>query len=87
MFVHHVKLASGQQIPVHNQALEVLHALALPRIDARRVYTIGERLFCDGGTVALEAVIDAVEQRLGRDVAAELIMIWMPVIEGADQAA
>jgi hypothetical protein len=35
----------------------------------------------------LEAIFDAVTGCLGHDVAAELMMIWMPVIAGEDLAA
>ena len=40
-----------------------------------------ERPGQDGGSVALEAIIDAVEHRLGRDRAAELVRIWKSVNE------
>jgi hypothetical protein len=87
MFVNHVTLSGGQQIPIHHQAREILHALVCPRIDVQRVFVLGQRLFEDGGSVAVEAMIDAVEHRLGRDRAAELVRIWKSVIEGENLAA
>ena len=87
MFVHHIALTGGQQIPIHHQAREILHALACPRIDVQRVFVLGQRLFEEGGSVALEAIIDAVEHRLGHDRAAELVRIWKPVMEGENLAA
>ena len=87
MFVDHIILAGGHQIPIHHHAREILHALACPRIDVQRVFVLGRRLFEDGGSVALEAMIDAVEHRLGRDRAAELAGIWKPLIEGENLAA
>jgi hypothetical protein len=58
MFVNHVTLSGGQQIPIHHQAREILHALVCPRIDVQRVFVLGQRLFEVGGSVALEAMID-----------------------------
>jgi hypothetical protein len=87
MFVNNITLSGGHQIPIHHQAREVLHALVCPRIDVQRVFVLGQRLFEDGGSVALEAIIDAVEHRLGRDRAGELIRIWKSVIEGETLAA
>ena len=43
--------------------------------------------FEDGGSVALEAIIDAVEHSLGRDRAGELARIWKSVLEGENLAA
>ena len=40
MFVNHVTLSGGQQIPIHHQAREILHALVCPRIDVQRVLTL-----------------------------------------------
>jgi hypothetical protein len=51
------------------------------------VFAIGRRLFEVGGLEPLEAILDAVTDRLGPDVAAELMMIWMAVIAGEDLAA
>ena len=51
------------------------------------LFVLGQRLFDDGGSVALEAMIDAIEQRLGRDRAVELVRIWKSVIEGENLAA
>ena len=87
MFVNNITLSGGHQIPIHHQAREVLHALVCPRIDVQRVFVLGQRLFEDGGSVALEAIIDAVEHRLGRDRAGELVRIWRPVIKGENLAA
>jgi hypothetical protein len=87
MFVNNITLSGGHQIPIHHQAREVLHALVCPRIDVQRVFVLGQRLFEDGGSVALEAIIDAVEHRLGRDRAGELVRIWKSVIEGETLAA
>ena len=87
MFVNNIILPGGQQIPVHQQAREILHALVCPRIDVQRLFVLGQRLFDDGGSVALEAMIDAIEQRLGRDRAVELVRIWKSVIEGENLAA
>jgi hypothetical protein len=87
MFVNNIILSGGQQIPVHQQAREILHALVCPRIDVQRVFVLGQRLFEDGGSVALEAIIDAVEHRLGRDRAGELVRIWKSVLEGENLAA
>ena len=87
MFVDHIILSGGQQIPIHHQAREILHALVCPRIDVQRLFVLGQRLFDDGGSVALEAMIDAIEQRLGRDRAVELVRIWKSVIEGENLAA
>jgi hypothetical protein len=87
MFVNHVTLSGGQQIPIHHQAREILHALVCPRIDVQRVFVLGQRLFEDGGSVAVEAMIDAVEHRLGCDRAAELVRIWKSVIEDENLAA
>ena len=87
MFVDHIILSGGQQIPIHHQAREILHALVCPRIDVQRLFVLGQRLFDDGGSVALEAMIDAIEQRLGRDRAAELVRIWKSVLEGENLAA
>jgi hypothetical protein len=87
MFINNITLSGGQQIPIHHQAREILHALVCPRIDVQRVLVLGQRLFEDGGSLALEATIDAVEHRLGRDRAAELVRIWKSVIESANLAA
>ena len=87
MFINNITLSGGQQIPIHHQAREILHALACPRIDVQQVFVLGQRLFEDGGSLALEATIDAVEHRLGRDRAAELVRIWKPVIESENLAA
>jgi hypothetical protein len=87
MFVNNIILSGGQQIPVHQQAREILHALVCPRIDVQRVFVLGQRLFEEGGSVALEAIIDAVEHRLGRDRAGELVRIWKSVLEGETLAA
>ena len=87
MFVNNIILSGGQQIPVHQQAREILHALVCPRLDVQRVFVLGQRLFQDGGSVALEAIIDAVEHRLGRDRGGELARIWKSVLEGENLAA
>jgi hypothetical protein len=87
MFVNNIILSGGQQIPVHQQAREILHALVCPRTDVQRVFVLGQRLFEDGGSVALEAIIDAVEHRLGRDRAGELVRIWKSVLEGQNLVA
>jgi hypothetical protein len=40
MFVDHIILSGGQQIPIHHQAREILHALVCPRIDVQRLLTL-----------------------------------------------
>jgi hypothetical protein len=51
------------------------------------VLAIGRRLFDDGGIEALEAVIDTVFSRVGREAVAELVKVWTAVVEGEDLAA
>ena len=87
MFINNITLSGGQQIPIHHQAREILHALVCPRLDVQRVFVLGQRLFEDGGSLALEATIDAVEHRLGRDRAAELVRIWKSMIESENLVA
>jgi hypothetical protein len=83
----HITLADGRRLALRDDAAAVLGLLAAPRIDTREVFAVGRRLFEAGGLEPLEAILDAVTGRLGHDVAAELMMIWMPVIAGEDLAA
>ena len=84
MTPHHVTLADGRRLALHDDAVAIVSLLAAPRIDAREVFAIGRRLFEVGGIEPLEAIIDGVTSRLGCDIADELMMIWTPVIEGED---
>ena len=83
----HITLADGRRLALRDDAVAVLNLLAAPRIDTREVFAVGRRLFEVGGLEPLEVILDAVTGRLGRDVAAELMMIWMPVVAGEDLAA
>ena len=83
----HITLADDRRLALRDDAVAVLSLLAAPRIDTREVFAVGRRLFEVGGLEPLEAILDAVTGRLGRDVAAELMMIWMPVVAGEDLAA
>ena len=87
MTPYHVTLADGRCLALRDDAVAVLNLLAAPQIDTREVFAVGRRLFEVGGLEPLEAIFDAVTGRLGHDVAAELMMIWMPVIAGEDLAA
>jgi hypothetical protein len=77
----------GRSMAIGDDVMAVLDLLEVPRIDARAVFTIGRRLFEVGGIEPLEVIIDTVIGRLGRETAAELVMIWTAVIEGEDVAA
>jgi hypothetical protein len=81
-----ITLADGRRMPIRDDAVAILRLLETPRIDAQEVFGIGRRLFEVGGIEPLEAIIDAVVRRLGRETAAELVMIWTAVIEGEDVA-
>ena len=69
------------------QAGKLLPLLAVSPFDARRVLVIGRSLLADGGIEAVEAMIDIVLDRLGMEVAAELVILWTPIVEGGDRTA
>ncbi len=78
---HHIILTDGRRMLIRDDTMVILNLLAALRIDAREVFGIGQRLFEVGGIEPLETIIDTVVGRLGREVAAELVMIWTAVIE------
>jgi hypothetical protein len=84
---HHIILADGRRIPIRDDALAVLRLLEAPQIKAQEVFTLGRRLFEVGGLEPLEAIMDTVVSQLGRETAAELVIIWTAVIEGEELAA
>jgi hypothetical protein len=87
MTPYHLTLADGRRLALRDDTVAVLSLLAAPQINTREVFAVGRRLFEVGGFELLEAIFDAVTGELGHDVAAELMMIWMPVIAGEDLAA
>jgi hypothetical protein len=87
MTPYHLTLADGRRLALRDDAVAVLNLLAAPQIDTREVFAVGRRLFEVGGLEPLEAIFDAVTGCFGHDVAAELMMIWMPVIAGENLAA
>jgi hypothetical protein len=84
---HPIILADGRRIPIRDNALAVLRLLEAPQIKAQEVFTLGRRLFEVGGLEPLEAIMDTVVSQLGRETAAELVIIWTAVIEGEELAA
>ena len=87
MTPYHITLVDSRRLALRDDTVVVLSLLVAPQIDTREVFAIGRRLFDVGGLEPLEAILDAVTDRLGPDVAAELMMIWMAVIAGEDLAA
>jgi hypothetical protein len=87
MTPYHITLVDSRRLALRDDTVAVLSLLVAPQIDTRAVFAIGRRLFEVGGLEPLEAILDAVTDRLGPDVAAELMMIWMAVIAGEDLAA
>ena len=84
---HPIILADGRRMPIRDDAVAVLRLLEAPQINAQEVFTLGRRLFEVGGLEPLEAIMDTVVRRLGRETAAELVIIWTAVIEGEELAA
>jgi hypothetical protein len=84
---HYIIVADGRRMAIHDDTVAVLALLSEPPIDSQAVLAIGRRLHDVGGIEPLEAVIDAVFDRLGREAAAELVVVWTAVIEGEDLAA
>ena len=86
MFVNHVTLSGRSRSP-----FTIRHAkFCMPCMSAHRcatVFVLGQRLFEDGGSVALEAMIDAVEHRLGRDRAGRVGEDLEVLVEGENLAA
>jgi hypothetical protein len=80
-------LTDGRRIPIRDDALAALRLLEAPQIKAQEVFTLGRRLFEVGGLEPLEAIMDTVVSQLGRETAAELVIIWTAVIEGEELAA
>jgi hypothetical protein len=84
---HPIILADSRRIPIRDNAVAVLRLLEAPQIKAQEVFTLGRRLFEVGGLEPLEAIMDTVVSQLGRETAAELVIIWTAVIEGEELAA
>jgi hypothetical protein len=84
---HPIILADGRRMPIRDNAVAVLRLLKAPQINVQEVFPLGRRLFEVGGLEPLEAIMDTVVRRLGRETVAELVMIWTAVIKGEDLAA